>query len=109
MGRHNSEPKQLHFASMHTLVSLFGIGAWVAINGVWVELPVLLSNPTKSLPEGWSLPSFLAVLSQIANIGPLIVMLIQVGLIKIGYALLLTALDEFKYLNQIIQCILDHF
>lgn len=49
------------------LVICFGIGAWVEINGLWVELPVIV----QSIPEGWSLPSYLTVMIQIGNIGPL--------------------------------------
>ncbi|PNJ08056.1 SLC52A2 isoform 13 [Pongo abelii] len=32
----------------HLLVALFGMGSWAAINGIWVELPVVV----KELPEG---------------------------------------------------------
>lgn len=32
----------------HVLVALFGMGSWVAINSLWVELPVVV----KQLPEG---------------------------------------------------------
>lgn len=32
----------------HLLVALFGMGSWAAINGIWVELPVVV----KDLPEG---------------------------------------------------------
>lgn len=32
----------------HLLVALFGMGSWAAINGVWVELPLVV----KDLPEG---------------------------------------------------------
>lgn len=46
----------------------FGIGAWVAVNGLWVELPLLVS----ALPEGWNLPSYLSIIIQIANIGPIV-------------------------------------
>lgn len=49
------------------LAACFGIGAWISINGLWVELPLLVAN----LPEGWNLPSFLSVIIQIANLGPL--------------------------------------
>lgn len=62
-----------HYATGHrkyvidVLAILFGIGAWVAVNGIWVELPVLVSK----LPEGWSLPSYLSVITQIANVGPI--------------------------------------
>lgn len=32
----------------HLLVALFGMGSWIAVNGIWVELPVVV----KELPEG---------------------------------------------------------
>lgn len=44
---------------------MFGVGAWISINGLWVELPLLV----QALPEGWSLPSFMSIIIQIANIG----------------------------------------
>lgn len=43
------------------LATVFGIGAWVAINGLWVELPLLVTY----LPEGWTLPSYLSVIIQV--------------------------------------------
>ena len=52
--------------SVYLLVVLFGVGSWVAVNGIWVELPVLVQHA----PEGWKLPSIFAVVIQIANIGP---------------------------------------
>ncbi|XP_068093969.1 riboflavin transporter 2-like [Hyperolius riggenbachi] len=56
---------------LHILSCLFGLGSWVAINGVWVELPLLVPHT----PEGWELPSYLSLLIQFANIGPLAVTL----------------------------------
>ncbi|KAF8564642.1 hypothetical protein P879_10772 [Paragonimus westermani] len=49
-------------------ISFYGLGSWIVVNGVWVELPVLVNY----LPEGWNLPAYLSVLIQIANLGPLI-------------------------------------
>lgn len=43
------------------LATVFGIGAWVAINGMWVELPLLVTY----LPEGWNLPSYLSIIIQV--------------------------------------------
>ncbi|XP_058535971.1 solute carrier family 52, riboflavin transporter, member 3-like [Ochotona princeps] len=57
----------------HLLVCIFGTGSWVAINGLWVELPLLVTE----LPEGWNLPSYLTVVIQLANIGPLLVSLLH--------------------------------
>lgn len=56
---------------LHILSCLLGLGSWVAINGVWVELPLLVPQA----PEGWELPSYLSLLIQFANIGPLVVTL----------------------------------
>lgn len=55
----------------HLLVALFGMGSWAAVNGIWVELPVVV----KELPEGWSLPSYLSVLVALGNLGLLLVTL----------------------------------
>ena len=55
----------------YLVVILFGIGSWVAINGIWVEVPVLVGE----LPEKWALPAYLTVICQLANIGPLIYIL----------------------------------
>ncbi|KAJ8411590.1 hypothetical protein AAFF_G00163980 [Aldrovandia affinis] len=57
----------------HVLACLFGMGSWVAINGMWVELPLIVP----AIPEGWYLPSYLTVLIQMANIGPLFVTLMH--------------------------------
>lgn len=54
---------------LHLLACIFGTGAWVAINGLWVELPLIVNE----LPEGWYLPSYLTIIIQMANIGPLFV------------------------------------
>ncbi|XP_022089567.1 solute carrier family 52, riboflavin transporter, member 3-B-like [Acanthaster planci] len=51
------------------LVMLFGTGSWVAINGLWVQLPLLVS---RNVPEGYNLAAYLTVIIQLANIGPLI-------------------------------------
>uniref|UniRef100_UPI00398F35D9 solute carrier family 52, riboflavin transporter, member 2 isoform X2 n=1 Tax=Pristiophorus japonicus TaxID=55135 RepID=UPI00398F35D9 len=55
----------------HLLVAMFGMGSWVAVNSLWVELPVV----TKFLPEGWNLPAYLTVLIAFSNVGPISVTL----------------------------------
>ncbi|KAK7907012.1 hypothetical protein WMY93_015624 [Mugilogobius chulae] len=57
----------------HLLAVLFGMGSWVSINGLWVELPLLVPQ----IPEGWFLPSYLSVIIQMANVGPLFVTLMH--------------------------------
>lgn len=57
----------------HLLACLFGMGSWISINGLWVELPLIVPQ----IPEGWYLPSYLSVLIQMANIGPLFVTLMH--------------------------------
>ncbi|XP_077078988.1 solute carrier family 52, riboflavin transporter, member 3-A isoform X2 [Siphateles boraxobius] len=56
---------------IHALACAFGLGSWVSINGLWVELPLIVNV----LPEGWDLPSYLTVIIQLANFGPLLVTL----------------------------------
>merc|ERR1712227_1201539 len=58
---------------VHVLCALFGMASWLAINGVWVELPMLVNV----MPGGWSLASQLSIIIQLANIGPLIVTLMD--------------------------------
>ncbi|XP_061163405.1 solute carrier family 52, riboflavin transporter, member 3-A-like isoform X1 [Saccostrea echinata] len=76
----DSEPESRMFKCknidiiVYITVIIFGIGSWVDINGLWVELPAMI---TEGLPEGWNLPSYLSVIIQIANIGPLLVTIIH--------------------------------
>ncbi|KAJ0036260.1 hypothetical protein NQD34_004937 [Periophthalmus magnuspinnatus] len=58
---------------VHLLACAFGLGSWVAVNGLWVELPLIVN----ALPEGWDLPSYLTVIIQLANLGPLLVTLMH--------------------------------
>ena len=51
----------------YVLVTMLGTGSWLAMNGIWVELPNLISD----VPEKWHLPSYLSVICQLANIGPI--------------------------------------
>ncbi|KAH9524426.1 hypothetical protein Btru_054521 [Bulinus truncatus] len=47
---------------------LLGITSWSIMNGLWVELPILVVH----LPEGWTLPSLLTIICQFGNIGPIV-------------------------------------
>lgn len=39
----------------------FGLGSWIAMTGLWVELPILVQR----LPERWALASQLALILQV--------------------------------------------
>ena len=52
---------------VHLLICIFGTSSWIAINGIWVELPLLVQK----LPEKWALPSYMSIVIQLANIGPI--------------------------------------
>nr|XP_033331132.1 riboflavin transporter 2-like [Megalopta genalis] len=57
----------------HVLVAVFGISTWIGINGIYVQVPVLINTS----PEGWTLPSYLVLVIQAANVGPLLYMILQ--------------------------------
>ncbi|XP_050427065.1 solute carrier family 52, riboflavin transporter, member 3-A isoform X2 [Adelges cooleyi] len=47
---------------------LFGVGAWILVNSLFTQLPSLV----QTAPEGWNLPSYLSIIIQIGNLGPLL-------------------------------------
>ncbi|KAL0109767.1 hypothetical protein PUN28_013437 [Cardiocondyla obscurior] len=53
---------------VHLLVILFGVSTWIGVNGIFIELPLLV-NVT---PEGWNLPAYIVIVAQSANVGPVI-------------------------------------
>lgn len=55
------------------LAILFGIGSWIGVNSVYLQLPLFVAHA----PEGWSLPSYLVIVIQLANIGPLAYTIVQ--------------------------------
>ncbi|KAG4078037.1 hypothetical protein HA402_002088 [Bradysia odoriphaga] len=55
------------------LAILFGIGSWICVNSMFIQLPLIVSKA----PEGWSLPSYLSIIIQLGNIGPLCYTLFQ--------------------------------
>ncbi|XP_022130004.2 solute carrier family 52, riboflavin transporter, member 3-A isoform X1 [Pieris rapae] len=54
--------------ALDVLLVCWGLGTWLGVNGLFVELPVLIAV----LPEGWTLPSAMVLAVQSANIGLLI-------------------------------------
>uniref|UniRef100_A0AC34F2A0 Riboflavin transporter n=1 Tax=Panagrolaimus sp. ES5 TaxID=591445 RepID=A0AC34F2A0_9BILA len=52
----------------YILVAVFGSSSWLSTNSVWMELSLMVAN----LPEGWTLPSYLSAVVQLACVGPLL-------------------------------------
>ncbi|XP_011874232.1 PREDICTED: solute carrier family 52, riboflavin transporter, member 3-A-like [Vollenhovia emeryi] len=50
------------------LALMFGLGAWIGVNGIYVQLPLIVHVA----PEGWSLPAHMVMLVQFANLGPIL-------------------------------------
>ena len=70
----SSGDNRLQTAFAHrALFMMLGIGSWITINGIFLEMPLLVNE----LPEGWSLPAYLAVVTQFGNVGPLVYGLID--------------------------------
>uniref|UniRef100_A0A915L750 Riboflavin transporter n=1 Tax=Romanomermis culicivorax TaxID=13658 RepID=A0A915L750_ROMCU len=55
---------------VYSLVILFGSSTWLVVTAVWVQLQLMVS--IYPLPEGWSLPSYLTVIVQVAVLGPIL-------------------------------------
>ncbi|XP_043274229.1 solute carrier family 52, riboflavin transporter, member 3-A-like [Venturia canescens] len=53
---------------VHSLVVVFGLSAWIGVNGIFVQLPLLVL----SAPEKWDLAAYVVVIIQAANIGPIV-------------------------------------
>ncbi|KAF3430802.1 hypothetical protein E2986_05514 [Frieseomelitta varia] len=58
---------------VHFLIILFGISAWIGINGIFIQIPVLINTS----PEGWTLPAYLVLATHAANFGPLLYTILQ--------------------------------
>ena len=55
------------------LVCTFGIGSWIAVNGIWAEISILVNCS----PEYDKLPAILVVIIQVANMGVLVYVIIK--------------------------------
>ncbi|XP_055617482.1 solute carrier family 52, riboflavin transporter, member 3-B [Toxorhynchites rutilus septentrionalis] len=75
--KHNSTNFREQFRNRSALVDLlvifFGIGAWIGVNSNFVQLPLLVVHA----PEGWNLPSYMVIVTQLGNIGPLLYTVLQ--------------------------------
>lgn len=48
-----------HAAVTHSLVALFGMGSWISVNSLWLELPILVDV----LPERKLFPVILSTIT----------------------------------------------
>ena len=58
---------------VYALMAVFGLSSWIAINGIYSELPLIIND----LPEGWAINATLSLVIQAANIGPLAYFLVM--------------------------------
>ena len=63
------------------LFSVFGVGSWLAVNGIWAELSVLVV----SLPECYDLPAVFSVVIQLANVGPILYTFVRFCLVRCSF------------------------
>ncbi|XP_075974129.1 ionotropic receptor 75a-like [Anticarsia gemmatalis] len=54
--------------TLDVLMTCWGIGTWLGVNGLYVQLPLLVER----LPEGWALASSMVLAVQFANVGILL-------------------------------------
>lgn len=90
-------------ALLDILMMGWGMGTWLGVNGVYVQLPLLV----ETLPEGWALPSSMVLAVQLGNSGMLAYVLLTrlrpqgsdvpyiYGLLLVGTCALL--LNSFLY------------
>lgn len=55
------------------LAILFGISGWMGITAVYLELPLIVDKA----PEGWKLPSYIAILVQVGNVANVVYILFE--------------------------------
>ncbi|KAF8359564.1 hypothetical protein PRIPAC_94559 [Pristionchus pacificus] len=58
---------------LHLLVLLFGMSAWLSINSIYVQLPIL----SLSAPESWNLASYIVIIIQVSCLFPLIYSIVR--------------------------------
>ena len=60
------------------LIIVLNLCTWIDLNSVWIELPLIVN----SAPEGWTLPSTLSLIISLANIFPVMVIVLRWALGK---------------------------
>ena len=57
----------------YILILILNLSTWIDLNSVWIELPLIVN----SAPERWKLPSILSLVIALANIFPVIVVILR--------------------------------
>jgi hypothetical protein len=67
---YSPSPNRFHLkVIVYILVAVFGLGTWTNLSGIWIELPIIVPI----LPESWQLPAKLALIINVANIFPIMI------------------------------------
>lgn len=94
--------------ALDVLMACWGLGTWLGVNGLFVQLPLLVER----LPEGWALPSSMSVAVAAANVGLVLYALLKrllprlpdslyiYGLLAIGMASLI--LNSFLHTETVV-------
>lgn len=78
-----SQRWKIRTITVHILVMIFGISAWIGVNGIFIQLPLLVNI----LPESWGLAVHLVVIIQAANVAPVIYSFLRKSSFKISESL----------------------
>ena len=69
----NSKPLKWAENVCFTLIVILNLSTWIDLNSVWIELPLIVNTA----PEHWTLPSTLSLIISLANIFPVIVVIVR--------------------------------
>lgn len=69
--QNDESPKRRYM--LYVLTILYGFAGWMGANAVFLQLPIIINDA----PEAWRLPSFVVLIVQSGNIGPLLYTLLQ--------------------------------
>ncbi|CAF4146118.1 unnamed protein product [Rotaria magnacalcarata] len=66
-------PAQWARTTCFILVAVMNLSAWIDVQGLIVEIPLIVTQA----PEGWALPSATSICLSVANIAPIIIVLLH--------------------------------
>ncbi|CAF4452914.1 unnamed protein product, partial [Adineta steineri] len=69
----NSKDRKWAENTVFWLIVILNLSTWIDLNSVWIELPLIVNTA----PERWTLPSTLSLIISLANVFPLLVVIIR--------------------------------